>query len=161
MRIADVDEIDSGPPGEVAVENARRKAAAVATPADDEELVLAVDTVVALDGRVYGKPSGAQDARWTLQALSGRTHAVIGGLCLIGRSRTQTAAATTEVEFRALDDPMLDWYLATEEWRERAGAYAIQGKGAALVARINGDYLNVVGLPLSALLELEPELLRL
>jgi septum formation protein len=69
--------------------------------------------------------------------------------------------ATTEVEFRALDRPVLDWYLGTGEWRDRAGAYAIQGRGGALVNRIEGDYLNVVGLPLAALLDLEPGLLTL
>ena len=159
--MADVEELDSGPPHEVAPENAKRKASDVAVTEDTDALVLGVDTVVALGDRLYGKPSAAADARDTLQALSGRVHVVIGGLCLIGRTGTRTAVTTTEVEFRALDGGLLDWYLRTGEWRERAGAYAIQGKGAALVERIKGDYLNVVGLPLAALLELEPELLTL
>jgi septum formation protein len=159
--VADVEELDSGPPHEVAVENARRKAAAIPAAGKGEELVLAVDTVVALGPRLYGKPSDAAEARATLQALSGRTHAVIGGLCLVGRDGTRTAVATTEVEFRALDRPVLDWYLGTGEWRDRAGAYAIQGRGGALVNRIEGDYLNVVGLPLATLLDLEPGLLTL
>jgi septum formation protein len=161
IRPADIEELDSGPPDEVALENARRKAAAISTAGDNEQLVLGVDTVVALEDRIYGKPSDAADARNTLEALSSRTHVVLGGLCLIGPSATRTAVAATEVEFRTLDDPILDWYLNTGEWRDRAGAYAIQGKGAALVKRIEGDYLNVVGLPLAALLELEPGLLRL
>jgi septum formation protein len=151
--------MDSGPPHEVALENARRKAAAISAAGEDERLVLGVDTVVALEDRIYGKPSGAADARNTLEALSSRTHVVLGGLCLIGPSATRTAVAATEVEFRTLDDPILDWYLSTGEWRDRAGAYAIQGKGAALVKRIEGDYLNVVGLPLAALLDLEPGLI--
>ncbi len=115
--------------------------------------------MVALGARLYGKPSDRAEARETLQALSERTHAVVGGLCLIGPAGTRTAVETTEVEFRILGGPMLDWYLESGEWRDRAGAYAIQGKGAALVKRIEGDYLNVVGLPLAALLELEPRLI--
>ena len=71
----------------------------------------------------------------------------------------RTAAATTLVEFRALDERLIDWYVSTGEWRERAGGYAIQGQGAALVAAIEGDYLNVVGLPVATLLELAPEVL--
>jgi septum formation protein len=159
VRAADVQERDSGPPHEVALQNARQKASAVAAENPGDALVLGVDTVVALDDRLYGKPSDAAAARETLQALSGRTHAVIGGLCLTGRDGSRTAVATTDVEFRSLEHELVGWDLRTGEWRERAGAYAIQGKGAALVKRIEGDYLNVVGLPVGALLELEPRLL--
>jgi septum formation protein len=161
VRPADVEELENGLPDEVALQNARRKAEAISAGGEGDELVLGVDTVVALEDRMYGKPSDAADARETLATLSGRTHVVIGGLCLIGPDGTRTAVARTEVEFRALDAAMLDWYLDTGEWRDRAGAYAIQGKGAALVKRIEGDYLNVVGLPVGALLELEPAVLRL
>jgi septum formation protein len=85
---------------------------------------------------------------------------VIGGICLISADRRpRTAAATTTVTFRTLDEGLLEWYLDTGEWRERAGAYAIQGRGAALVAAIDGDYFNVVGLPVVTLLELVPELI--
>jgi septum formation protein len=161
VRVADVAELDVGPPREVALENASRKAAAVAALVENDRLVLGVDTVVAVGAQVYGKPSDAAAARATLRALSGRSHAVIGGLCLIERDRTRTASAITAVEFRSFDDGLLDWYLGTDEWRERAGGYAIQGKGAALVKQIEGDYLNVVGLPLAALLDLQPGLLRL
>ncbi len=94
-----------------------------------------------------------------LSALAGRRHTVVSGMCLIEDGRTRTAAASTVVEFRALDEALIDWYLASGEWRERAGAYAIQGRGAALVAGIEGDFLNVVGLPLTTLLELAPGLL--
>lgn len=159
--MAGVEELEAGPPHEVALENARRKATAVVTPEDDERLVLGVDTVVAVGERVYGKPSDAAEAEASLRALSGRTHAVIGGLCLIDAGRTRTGVARTEVRFRLLDGAMLEWYLDTAEWRDRAGAYAIQGKGAALVERINGDYLNVVGLPVAVLLALQPGLLTL
>jgi septum formation protein len=155
--VPDVEELEAGPPGEVAVENAYRKAAAVEAPGD--ALVLGVDTVVALGSRLYGKPSDASEARSTLEALSGRRHAVISGVCLISEGRHRTAAATTYVEFRALGDDLIKWYVASGEWRERAGGYAIQGKGAALIERIEGDYSNVVGLPVTTLLQMAPSLL--
>jgi septum formation protein len=83
---------------------------------------------------------------------------VVSGVCLIEDGQPRTAAALTTVEFRGLDDGLIDWYLASDEWRGRAGGYAIQGRGAALVAAIDGDYLNVVGLPVATLLELAPGL---
>jgi septum formation protein len=142
----------------VALENARRKAAATETRAG--ELVLAVDTVVALDDRIYGKPANEHEARATLRALSGRTHMVVSGLALARNGdETRVATSVTDVTFRPLGDGVLDWYIATDEWRERAGGYAIQGRGAALVSGIAGDYLNVVGLPVTTLLDLEPGLL--
>jgi septum formation protein len=153
-----VAELTQGPPPEIAAENAYRKAAAVAGDAADA-LVLGVDTVVALGVRSYGKPADEHEAREMLAALGGRRHQVISGLCLISAGRARTAVATTTVEFRQLDGSMLDWYIASGEWLERAGGYAIQGRGAALVASIEGDYLNVVGLPLATLLELQPALL--
>jgi septum formation protein len=156
--VPDVLELQAGPPGEVAVENAHRKASAVAAEAPSA-CVLGVDTVVALGSRVYGKPASVDEARTTLETLGGRRHAVIGGLCLAHDGQTRTAAVTTIVEFRRLDGAMIEWYLQSGEWRERAGGYAIQGRGAALVAAIEGDYLNVVGLPVATLLELAPSLL--
>lgn len=152
-----VEELEQGPPDEVAVENAFRKAAAAAEGASAP--VLGVDTVVSAEDRIYGKPRDADEARDTLGALSGRVHAVTGGLCLIEASRPRTAVVTTLVSFRDLDAGLLDWYVASGEWRERAGGYAIQGRGAVLVRRIDGDYLNVVGLPLARLLELAPWLI--
>lgn len=157
MVVSDADELLVGDPVEVAVENARRKALAVAGGAAP---VLGVDTVVALDGALYGKPADAQEARATLARLSGRTHEVVSGIAVVAGGATRVASATTRVSFRALDAATLDWYLASEEWRERAGAYAIQGRGAALVAGIEGDYLNVVGLPVQALLTLLPAILH-
>jgi septum formation protein len=108
-----------------------------------------VDTVVALDGRIYGKPGDAAQARAGLAALSGRTHTVFSGIVL-GRRH---AVAATQVTFRRLED-LIEWYVGTGEWRDRAGGYAIQGRGAALVRGIEGDYANVVGLPVAALLDL-------
>jgi septum formation protein len=145
----------------VAIENAYRKAAAVAGSGagwGDDVPVLGVDTVVTIGGRLYGKPRDRDHAGQTLKALSGRRHAVIGGICVIEADRTRTAAARTLVEFRELDESELESYLDTGEWRERAGAYAIQGRGAALVRAIEGDYLNVVGLPLATLIDLMPDL---
>lgn len=161
VEISDVEELEAGPPHEVALENAYRKAAAVASArAGSDAPVLGVDTVVALGARLYGKPADPDEARATLIALAGRRHAVVSGICLIEDGRSRTAAAQTAVEFRALSEELLDWYLASDEWRGRAGGYAIQGRGAALVAAIQGDYLNVVGLPVATLLELVPGLLR-
>ena len=141
----------------MAVENARRKAGAVRAKAG--VLVLGVDTVVTCAGRVYGKPAGEPEARATLEALGGRPHTVISGLCLCAGPQERTAAVRTEVHLRELSPVLIDWYLATGEWRERAGGYAIQGRGAVLVTRIEGDYLNVVGLPLARLVDLAPCLL--
>jgi septum formation protein len=122
--------------------------------------VLGVDTAVALDGRVFGKPRDAAEAERFLRALSGREHEVHSGLALREGATERTAHAVTRVRFRALEQRDVDWYLATGEWRDRAGGYAIQGKGAALVAGIEGDYSNVVGLPIPALVELAPDLVR-
>lgn len=159
VEVPEVEEIESGPPHEVALENAFRKASAVAARAADA-LVLGVDTLVSLGARLYGKPVDEADARAMLIALAGRRHTVVSGLCLIEDGRPRTAAASTIVEFRPFDEALIDWYLTSGEWRERAGAYAIQGRGAALVAGIEGDFLNVVGLPVTTLLELAPGLLR-
>lgn len=154
----EVEEIEEGPAEDVAIENAFRKAAAAAAGAAIP--VLAVDTVVSAGSRMYGKPADAEHARATLSALSGRCHTVIGGICLIEDRGPRTAAVRTRVEFRALSEALIDWYVASEEWRERAGGYAIQGRGAALVRAIQGDYLNVVGLPVNTLLDLAPWVLE-
>ncbi|MGO9884311.1 MAG: Maf family protein [Solirubrobacteraceae bacterium] len=154
---ADVEELEQGPPNEVAVENAYRKASAVAATANDA-VVLGVDTIVTLGGQIYGKPRDRAHARQTLAALAGRTHTVIGGVCLIDAGRIRTLAPSTLVTMRPLDEAAIDRYLDTEEWPDRAGAYAIQGRGALLVSAIEGDYLNVVGLPVAALVELAPRL---
>ena len=158
VEVPDVEELQTGPPHEVALENAFRKASAVAGRTGGA-LVLGVDTLVTLGARVYGKPAGEDEARTMLSALAGRRHTVVSGVCLIEDGRPRTAAASTVVEFRSLDEALIGWYLASGEWRERAGGYAIQGRGAALVAGIEGDFLNVVGLPLTTLLELAPRLL--
>ena len=121
--------------------------------------MLGVDTTVALDGRVHGKPPDEGAARVVLDRLSGRAHEVWSGLALRDGGALRTASARTVVRFRALSAEEIDWYLATGEWRERAGGYAIQGRGAALVDGIEGDFWNVVGLPVPALVRLAPGLL--
>jgi septum formation protein len=150
-----VEELSSGDPHHVAEENARRKALAV-----QGELVLGADTDVALDGEILGKPRDAEHARELLTRLAGRTHFVVGGIALAEDGvLVETAVVVTQVRFRPADDSLLDWYVATGEWQGRAGGYAIQGAGAVLVEGIDGDYLNIVGLPLARLLDLRPELL--
>jgi len=158
VEVPGVGELASGPPQEIAVENAYRKAAAVASRST-AAVVLGADTVVCIGSQLYEKPVDEGQARATLGALAGRRHCVIGGICLIEDGRPRTAAASTTVQFRTLDERLIDWYVAGGEWRERAGGYAIQGRGAALIAAIEGDYLNVVGLPVARLLELAPDLL--
>jgi len=116
-------------------------------------LVLGVDTVVVLDGHILGKASSAVEARSYVTRLAGRTHDVFSGLCLVGPGgREWTGHARTAVTFRALAADAVAAYIATGEWRERAGAYAIQGVGSALVTAVDGDYWNVVGLPVALLL---------
>jgi septum formation protein len=158
VRPADVEEEDAGVPVAVASENALRKALAVAGDGDGQA-VLGVDTLVATGLEIWGKPPHPEAARETLRRLSGRTHTVVSGLALVRGGRVQAASASTEVSFRPLEDAMIEWYLSTGEWEGRAGGYAIQGRGAALVTGIRGDYLNVVGLPVAALLDLWPDLL--
>jgi len=153
--VPEVEETEAGEPEALVLENARRKAGAV-----EGELVLGVDTTVALEDRAYGKPRDEDEARAVLELLGGRVHEVWSAVALRGPGdRTREASVATLVRFRALDPPLLDWYLASGEWRDRAGGYAIQGRGAALVEEIRGDFWNVVGLPVPALLELAPELL--
>lgn len=159
VRPADVAELERGDPAEVAAENAMRKARA-AQRLDTPEVVLGVDTLVTLSGEIYGKPADARQARATLGALSGATHRVLSGVALLlpgGEERT--AVASTKVTFRALNKELLEWYVAAQEWRGRSGGYAIQGKGSVLARAIEGDFQNVVGLPLGTLLDLYPELL--
>ena len=162
VRASDVAEEDEGAPRVVASENALRKALAVAegAGAGTDEVVLGCDTLVATELESWGKPPNADAARETLRRLSGRTHDVVSGLALVQAGDVRAATETTKVTFRELDDATIDWYLATGEWEGRAGGYAIQRRGAVLVKRIEGDYLNVVGLPVAALLELWPGLMR-
>ncbi|HEX2410182.1 MAG TPA: Maf family protein [Solirubrobacteraceae bacterium] len=148
---ANVEEETHGEPAEVAELNARRKATAI-----PGSLVLGADTVVALDGDILGKPADEAAAREYLRRLNGRTHEVVGAIALAQDGEvTATAVEVTRVAFTRHTDEEIDAYVATGEWVGRAGGYAIQESGGSrLVEWVDGDYLNVVGLPLARLEEL-------
>jgi septum formation protein len=116
--------------------------------------VLGVDTIVVCDGRVLGKPADAGEAGRMIEALAGKTHDVVSGLCLRTPAWEELHRDITRVTFRSLTPRDLAHYVAAGEWENRAGAYAIQGLGANLVERVEGDYLNVVGLPAALLVRL-------
>jgi septum formation protein len=161
VEVPDVEEVTAGDPRELVIENARRKARACAgETVPGGETVLGADTAVVLGDRVFGKPADAGEAEDFLRRLSGVTHQVMTGVALRAAGDERSGVAVTQVRFRELDRTDLDWYLASGEWHGRAGAYAIQGRGAALVESIEGDYWNVVGLPIALLLRLLPDLLR-
>ena len=136
--------------------HAAGKARSVAGQAGDRP-VLGVDTAVVLDGTAYGKPDDVEAAVEMLEALGGRTHEVVSGLCLVTPGWEEVADETTRVTFRPLTPRDIAMYVSAGEWEGRAGAYAIQGRGAALVEGIEGDYLNVVGLPAALLIRLLAE----
>lgn len=154
VRPADIDE--SVLPGEDPVAYVRRlsieKAAAVAT--DDRVVVIAADTTVDLDGEILGKPVDADEARSMLRQLSGQTHRVHTGVTLRWGSDVASAVETTHVTFTRISDAGLDWYVATGEPFDKAGAYAIQGAGGVFVAAVDGSVSNVIGLPLTTVVEL-------
>lgn len=160
-----VEEISEGDPEKVVLENARWKAAAAATTARPGTLVVAGDTEVVLDGRVLGQPEDESEASEMLSRLSGRDHVVLGAVALLGpeeeggRPRAREGIEASTVRFREIErGPLLDSYLASGEWKGRAGGYAIQGLGSALVESVSGDVSNVIGLPVALLLRLAPEL---
>ena len=160
------DYVEEDPPGADPVAlvraHAEGKARSVHQPG---QITLGVDTTVHLGGRVYAKAADGDEAGQMLRELSGRTHGVLSGMCLLAGSGVVVEHAITAVTFRTLTDDQIDAYLASGEWRGRAGAYAIQGLGGRLVERVEGDYLNVVGLPGALLVDLlercAPELLQL
>jgi septum formation protein len=151
----DVEELSEGDPRELVVKNALLKLRAVAG-----ELVLAADSMVVWDGRAHGKPADAAEAERWLRELSGRWHEVMGGIAVRERGEERTEVAITRVRFRELSDADIERYLAVGKWADRAGGYAIQELGAMLVEEIEGDWFNVVGLSVPALLRLAPKLLQ-
>jgi septum formation protein len=151
----EVEELTEGEPSELVVENALLKLRAV-----PGERVLAADSMVVWDGRAHGKPADCAEAERWLRELSGRWHEVMGGLALREDGEERTAVAVTRVRFRELSDADIELYLRSGEWADRAGGYAIQELGAMLVEEIEGDWFNVVGLPVPALLRLAPDLLQ-
>jgi septum formation protein len=140
--------------GEGPVEHAAGKARSVD---GGDSPVLGVDTEVVVDGEALGKPAGAAEAEAMLERLSGRTHDVVSGLCLRTLAWEELHGETTRVTFRELTARDLGHYIGSGEWEGRAGGYAIQGLGGSLVERIEGDYLNVVGLPAALLVRLLAE----
>jgi septum formation protein len=159
--VPEVEELREGPPEGLVVENALRKARAGLAAAPDGAQVLGVDTDVVLDGRTLGKARDEAGARERLEALSGCTHEVLSGVALARAGEDErTALARSLVTFRSLEPATIELYLRSGEWRDRAGAYAIQGLGSILIERLEGDFSNVVGLPVSTLLALEPGLLE-
>ena len=151
----DVEELTEGEPRRLVVQNALLKLRAV--PGDR---VLAADSMVVWDGRAHGKPADSAEAERWLRELSGRWHEVMGGIALREQGEERTDLAVTRVRFRDLSDGDIARYLAGGEWHDRAGGYAIQELGAMLVEEIEGDWFNVVGLSVPALLRLAPDLLQ-
>lgn len=129
-----------------------------AIDADADALVIAADTTVELDGAIIAKPVDVDDARAMLRRLSGRTHAVHTGIALRRGDEGHWATVTSLVTFVALSDALIEWYVATGEPLDKAGAYAIQGAGAVLVASVEGSVSNIIGLPLHTVIELASEL---
>jgi septum formation protein len=149
------DYAEDDPPDADPVELVRRHAEGKARSVHEPgRPTLGVDTTVVLDGRVYAKAADRDGARQMLDALSGRTHTVVSGVCLLGPGVELVEVERTDVTFRPLSAELVEAYLESGEWEGRAGAYAIQGLGGRLVERIGGDYLNVVGLPGALLLSL-------
>ena len=133
---------------------ALRKCAAAVADSAPGDAVIAADTVVFLDGVLLEKPGTPEEARAMLRSLSGHTHTVCTGVAVAYKGETRSFAEQTQVTFHTLSDELIEWYVATGEPMDKAGAYGIQGKGALLVSGICGDYFNVVGLPISALYRL-------
>jgi septum formation protein len=152
-RYDEAREPNGAAPAELVERNARGKARSVAGEAG-ERPVLGVDTTVVCGGRVYGKPASADEAAGMLDTLAGATHEVVSGLCLVTPGWEVVEHDVTRVTFRPLTPRDIAAYVSSGEWEGRAGAYAIQGLGAALVERVEGDYLNVVGLPAARLVRL-------
>ncbi len=158
VEISGVEEITHGDPKEVVLANALLKARSASRSG---VLTIGCDTDVVVEGHLIGKPEDEMRAHEYLAQLSGRTHEVVSGLALLGPEddRVRTGTVETRVTFRPLEVSEIDAYVATGEWRGRAGGYAIQGVGASLVERVEGDISNVIGLPIGLLLSLAPELM--
>lgn len=137
-------------PGEAVMSLARSKAREIAE-LNRDSLVIGADTLVYLDGKPMGKPSDKVEAAKMLHKLSGRTHQVYTGVAVVGNGVEKVDFEKTDVEFRELTDEEINWYIETGEPMDKAGSYGIQGQGAVFIPRINGDYFNVMGLPLCRL----------
>lgn len=150
VRVADADETipEGTKPEDAVVFLAARKAMAV--PRENDEVILGADTVVVLDGNILGKPKDKNDAFNMIKSLSGRVHSVFTGVCAIGDGISLTFAEETKVDFYPLSDEEICDYVNTNEPYDKAGAYGIQGLASKFIRGIEGDYFNVVGLPVSS-----------
>ena len=157
VESAHAPEISEGQPTEVVLHNAKAKAAAVKALHPDDD-VLGADTIVYLDGEIFGKPKDEADARRMLEALSGRWSQVYTGVALAGSAgNVRTACVITNVHFVPMTEEEISGYIASGEPYGKAGAYAIQGRAGAYIDRIEGSFSNVIGLPLTAVRELLSE----
>lgn len=156
VRPADIDEsVPEGiPPEKAVVMTAEKKAAAVSGSFTPEDVVLAADTVVAFDGEIIGKPSSPEDAVAILKRLSGSTHTVYTGYCIIRGDEHISGAEATEVTFRSLTADEIEKYVQSGEPMDKAGAYGLQGMACSFASRLNGDYFNVIGLPICTIGEI-------
>ena len=151
---ADAEELKTGEPDALVMENARRKALAV-WEKHPGRIVLGADTIVYQAGKVLGKPRDDADAREMLTNLSDNWHSVFTGVCLIGEDgREDVRCDEARVQFVKLTDQEIDWYIASGESRDKAGAYAVQGRAGMFVSRIKGSYSNVIGLPMHLVREM-------
>ena len=157
VRVADADETipEGTKPEDAVVFLAARKAMAV--PRENDEVVLGADTVVVLDDMILGKPKDKDDAFNMIKRLSGRVHSVFTGVCAIGDGISLTFAEETKVEFYPLTEDEINEYISTDEPYDKAGAYGIQGLASKFISGIQGDYFNVVGLPVCRLATLLAE----
>ena len=158
VRVADIDET-MDPVKDPAAEVARvSKAKAMAVKHSADDIVIAADTIVVLEGRILGKPKDEDDARTMLTDLSGRDHQVMTGMTVLRGSCCQTVTEITDIHFRQLSDREIDAYIATKEPMDKAGSYGIQGGAALFAERLVGDYYNVMGLPVCRLGQLLREI---
>ena len=158
VRVADIDEtMDPAlPPYDEVARVSRLKAEAV--PREEDDIVIAADTIVVCDCQVLGKPKDEADARRMLQLLSGRDHQVMTGMTVLQGNRQFVCTETTDIHFRQLSDREIDRYIATKEPMDKAGSYGIQGGAALFAEKLVGDYYNVMGLPVCRLSQILKEL---
>lgn len=143
--------IDSTLPLDKAIEEVALQKGKAVFAKHPNDIVISADTIVALNGKIYGKPKNEADAKVMLNELSGKTHEVITGVCLMKAGKTETFSSVSNVKFLSLTNEEIDAYVATGEPLDKAGAYGIQGYGALLIDKIDGDYYTIMGLPIAKL----------
>ena len=145
------EKVEEGTPADQAVQQLALQKAKWVAKRHPGDVVIGCDTVVAIDGEILGKPKSEEDAALMLHKLSGKKHQVYTGVALVQDDREEYFVSTTDVKFYELEDELIDWYVATGEPADKAGAYGIQGNGSVLVERLEGDYFTVMGLPVGRL----------